>query len=156
MDRIGDDELISIFDKIDNHDDKKSFYQVSRNWLKVACMRLRELDISFPGILEDILPASPNIVVFTCCKPLSSTYMNLLACSCPKLQHLILEQDLDSETEDCESGHDFDLIEKLHVGDGGFGLIVGSCKDLTYLDLGGCLSVTDESLKSLVAQHVLF
>ncbi|PWA89353.1 Leucine-rich repeat, cysteine-containing subtype [Artemisia annua] len=157
MERLGDDELICIFDKIDNHEDRKSFYQVSKNWLKVACIRLRELDISFPGILDDILPASPYIVKFTCLKPLSNTYLNLLAHSCPKLQYLNLEQDLDPEKEDCEAGHgvehddEVDLTERLLVRDVRFDSIVRSCKNLTYLDLGGCLSVTDESLKSLGA-----
>jgi hypothetical protein len=70
---------------------------------------------------------------------------------------LILQHDDVDPKKDCEAGHgveyddEVDLTERLLIRDVRFDSIVRSCKNLKTLDLGGCLSVTDESLKSLGA-----
>ncbi|GJR68409.1 leucine-rich repeat, cysteine-containing subtype protein [Tanacetum coccineum] len=170
MEPLGDDELISIFEKLDNKNDRKSFYRVSKQFLKVACIRLNYLHISFPDVLKDIL--LPNMVRFRCSKPLSNTYMELLARSSPNLRNLYLEsaQDIDPQKADYEEGeyeYDFDdnglckvanackrlsqvwLSRRLHVGDVGLYSLIRSCKNLSILYLDNCVGVTDESLKAI-------
>nr|GFA25936.1 hypothetical protein [Tanacetum cinerariifolium] len=170
MEPLGDDELISIFEKLDNKNDRKSFYRVSKQFLKVACIRLKELHFSFPDVLKDIL--LPNMVTFQCSKSLSNTYMKLLARSSPNLRNLNLEsaQHIDPQKADYEEGEyqfDFDddglckvanackrlyevnLHRRFHVGDVGVYSLVRSCKNLANLYLDNCVGVTDESLKAI-------
>ncbi|PWA37370.1 Leucine-rich repeat, cysteine-containing subtype [Artemisia annua] len=102
MEQLGDDELTCILSKIPNRDDIKSFSQVSKQFLRVACIRRWELRIFLPDIFDDVLPASPNLKLFGFTKPLSNTHMKLLAQSCPKLTHLRigLEQKFDPQKAD--------------------------------------------------------
>nr|GEW07071.1 hypothetical protein [Tanacetum cinerariifolium] len=176
MERIGDDLLISIFDKLHNENDRKSFSKVSKPLLKVACILVKVLHVSSPDVLKNILLESPNKVEFKCLKPLSNTYMKLLARLSPKLQKL----DLELKYKPCELDFDDDGLRtvanacshlrqivlsrrlrvgdlgvdsivrsRLRVGDLGVDSIVRSCKNLQELDLSGCLSITDESLKAI-------
>ncbi|PWA54546.1 Leucine-rich repeat, cysteine-containing subtype [Artemisia annua] len=168
MEPLGYDELLLIYDKIHNVHDRKSFYQASKQILKVACIHLRELDIGFPDLLKDVLPSSPNMVKFKCNKRLSNTYMELLARSCPNLRDLRLgiEEDLDPHKAAYELGefdfnddglcvvvnacsrlNEVDLSGRLHVGDVGVASLLQSCTGLTYLNLSGCASITDELFK---------
>ncbi|XP_023729861.1 uncharacterized protein LOC111877580 [Lactuca sativa] len=168
MAQLGDDELISIFKRINNPDDRRSFSQVSKQFLKLACSRLTNLHIAFPDLLYDILPESPNLVTFECHKPLSNTHMKLLAHSCPKLRYmnLSLEKNTDSQadsmievdfdnnglcevTNACKNLYYVSLSRRLHVGDVEVTSLVRSSKNLAVLDLSGCVSVTDESLKAI-------
>lgn len=105
MEQLGDDVLTCILYKIPNRNDVKSFSQVSKQFLKVACIRRRELRSLFPGLSDDMLRASPNLKLFGFTKPLSNTHMKLLAQSCPNLTHLRigLEQELDPQKADNES-----------------------------------------------------
>ncbi|PWA59601.1 Leucine-rich repeat, cysteine-containing subtype [Artemisia annua] len=105
MEQLGDDELTCILSKIPNRDDVKSFSQVSKQFLKVACIRRWELRILLPGLFDDVLPASSNLKLFGFTKPLSNTHMKLLARSCPNLTHLRigLEQKFDPKKADNES-----------------------------------------------------
>ncbi|GJX39143.1 ribonuclease H-like domain-containing protein [Tanacetum coccineum] len=92
--------------------------------------------------------------------------MKLLAQSCPKLRilGLALEKNLEPKV-DYESDFDDDglcavanaccqlesvsLSRRLHVGDVGVVSILRSSKNITSLDLGRCVKVTDESLKAI-------
>ncbi|KAK1419988.1 hypothetical protein QVD17_29475 [Tagetes erecta] len=167
MEPLGDDELLYIFDKIPYYDmqDKRSFPQVSKQFMKVACIRLYLLNTCFPDMLFDILPSCSNMRYFSCSKPLSNAHLKLLAQSCPKLLSLGLSLDLDPSSEPGE----FDIIDdglclvanacshlrkvylrwRLDVGDTGIVSLATSCKNLIHLHLEGCVHVTDESLKAI-------
>ncbi|KAK9060223.1 hypothetical protein SSX86_020927 [Deinandra increscens subsp. villosa] len=170
MEPLGDDELLYIFDKIPCYiEDKPLFAQVSKQFMKVACVRLHRLRSCFPDMLFDILPSSPNMRRFSCSKPLSNTHLKLLAHSCPKLELLGIgsAQDHDPSSEPGEFDSDFDddglravgnscshlsevsLSRRLHVGDAGIVSLVTSSKNLIKLNLEGCIRVTDESLKAI-------
>nr|GFA79653.1 hypothetical protein [Tanacetum cinerariifolium] len=147
MEPLGDHELISIFEKLDNKNDRKSFYQVSKQFMKVACIRLKYLHISFPDVLKDIL--LPNLVEFRCDKPLSNTYMKLLARSSPNLQYLYLEsaQDIDLQNADYKEGLDFCECNK--ISDAGVFYLKELCC-LSYLNLSKCgVNVTDTGVEAL-------
>ncbi|KAI3696484.1 hypothetical protein L1987_79502 [Smallanthus sonchifolius] len=166
MEPLGDDELLHIYNKIPyDLEGKRSFAQVCKKFLKIACIGLYRLDSSFPVLLFDVLPSSPNIERFTCYTPLSNAHIKLLA-HCPKLQELILQKHLDPSSE-FYFDFDFDddglcalgnacsrlrcvsLNRRLNVGDAGIASIVTSSKNLTHLNLKGCIRVTDESLKAI-------
>ncbi|PWA89356.1 Leucine-rich repeat, cysteine-containing subtype [Artemisia annua] len=164
MEQLGDDNLISICYKIDYRGDLKSFSEVSKQFLKAAYIRRWDLEVSFTGLLTDMLPASPNLSSFQCSKPLSNKHIKLLAQSCPKLRtlRLTLEKNLDPKV-DYESDFDDDglcavanayshldivsLDRRLRVGDVGVVSILRSSKNITSLCLKGCVKVTDKSLK---------
>nr|GEW58903.1 hypothetical protein [Tanacetum cinerariifolium] len=99
MEQLGDDELTCILYKIPNRNDVKSFSRVSKQFLKVACIRRRSFKFLHPDRFDDMLPASPNLKSFDFTEPLSNTHMKLLAWSCPNLTQLRigLEQKLDPE-----------------------------------------------------------
>ncbi|KAI3522751.1 hypothetical protein L1887_00799 [Cichorium endivia] len=143
MSQLGDDELLSIFRRIDNSDDRRSFSQVSKQFLKLACSRLMNLNIAFPDLLYDILPESPNLVTFECHKPLSNTHLKLLAHSCPKLWYLNLsvEKNSDSQADSVPREADFD--------NDGLCAVTNACKNLYYVSLSGRLLVGDVEVASL-------
>ncbi|KAL8224558.1 hypothetical protein R6Q57_020033 [Mikania cordata] len=175
MKQLGDDELLYIFNKIPNYnrEGKRSFAQVSKQFMKASCVGLYLLYSCFPDLLFDILPSSQNLRIFQCYKQLSNTHLKLLAQSCPKLQILRLGTTLDPFYELGDFGFDFDLDNdfdddglcavgsscsnlcyvnlgmRLHVGDAGIVSLVTSCKNLIRLNLEGCIRVTDESLKAI-------
>ncbi|GJW80513.1 leucine-rich repeat, cysteine-containing subtype protein [Tanacetum coccineum] len=155
MESLGDDELLFIFDNIHNVRDRKSFYQVSKQVLRVECTGLRKLDIWYLDLLKDILTLSSKLVKFTCCMPLPNTYMQLLARSCPNLRYLGLDcfqiSDFDFDDDGlcvvakaCSHLKKVDLDGRLHVGDAGVDCLVRSCKNLISLNLSRCARVTDE------------
>nr|GEZ09898.1 hypothetical protein [Tanacetum cinerariifolium] len=125
--------------RIHNRHDLISFSEVSKQFLKATCIRRWYLKVSFT-VLNDILPASPNLSSIQCSKPFPNKHMKLLAQSCPKLRilGLALEKNLEPKV-DYES--DFD--------DDGVVSILRSSKNITSLDLGRCVKVTDESLKAI-------
>ena len=177
MKRLGDGELIQILDKICSRNDQVSFYQVSKQFLRAACIYLRKLNSSFPDLVKHVLSAAPNIIEFEMSKPLSNAHMKLLAQSCPKLRYLYLrlEEKYDSQRADYEPGeYDFDddglcavanactdldvvtLEGRLHFRDAGLFSLVRSSKNLRYLDLKRCVNVTDETLKAFGEAECLY
>ncbi|PWA81433.1 Leucine-rich repeat, cysteine-containing subtype [Artemisia annua] len=177
MERLGDNELIYILDKIQNLKDLKSFCQVSKQFLRAACIRLSRLHTSFPCLHEDIIPASPNLLSFKFSKPLCNKHMKLIAQSCPKLtcMRVSLDKNLVPKGDSSDGEFDFNddglcevanacsrlcevhLSRRLHVGDVGVVYLVRSSKNLTRLKLDGCVNVTDESLKAIgVANHLKY
>ncbi|PWA53680.1 Leucine-rich repeat, cysteine-containing subtype [Artemisia annua] len=170
MKRLGEDELGYIFDKIPNPNDRKSFSKVCKEFLKIACSRLQRLHISSTDLLSYILPESPNLRGFICSKELSNIHMKLLAQSCPKLTYinLRLEQNLGCQADPdfsddalcalanaCTNLSKLILNKRLHFGDVGVSSLVRLSKNLQHLDLSGCVSVTDESLKAIGESNCL-
>ncbi|PWA28346.1 Leucine-rich repeat, cysteine-containing subtype [Artemisia annua] len=167
MERLGYDELTYIFSKVTDADDRRSFSQVSKHNLRVACIRLLKLKIlSFPYMLYmKILPASINLVSLECGTHISNTYMELLAQSCSNLKYLKLSSDsedlfhtrfdfdddgLCAIANGCTHLCEVDLSWRLGVGDVGVVAIVRSSRNtLTSLNLCGCVNVTNESLKAI-------
>nr|XP_043636536.1 F-box protein At3g58530-like [Erigeron canadensis] len=165
MDQFGDDLLLSIYDKVNDPDDRKSFSQVSKRFWKLSCLRRQpRLYIVFPDLLYYILPAaSPKVDIFKCHKPLSNDHMKLLAQSCPQLS--ILDIYLDQNFDPSEPNFDDDglcavanacmhlskvfLNRRLHISDVGVAYLIARLNSLISLDLSGCVNVTDESLKAI-------
>lgn len=157
MERLGNDQLFTIFTHIHNPNDQISFAQVSKQFLKVACHHLIKLHISFPDFLYDVLPASPNLISFTCSKPLSNTHMKLLAQYCPKLKHLKLGLDQSFDHHQVESNVTSSgskscshLYGQSDFDDDGLCSIANSCSNLRRVDLRKRLNVGDVAIVTLV------
>ncbi|XP_071688310.1 uncharacterized protein [Rutidosis leptorrhynchoides] len=169
MDRLGDDVLFCIFIKLNEKRDQKSFHQVSKQLMKVACRRLRYLQSFVPHLLYDILPQSSNLVRFASFnKPLNNSHLKLLAQSCLKLSYLHLgypvrnfERDFDDDglcalANSCKNLRHVQVNYRLNFGDPGTMSLVRSCsKNLTTLVLSGCVKITDESLK-VIGEECLY
>nr|GEV59134.1 hypothetical protein [Tanacetum cinerariifolium] len=163
MERLGEDEVSCIFERISNREDKNSFAIVCKKFFKVASFHLRVLHNKLPDLLYDMLIASPKMVSFECHEPLSNNHMKLIADSCPNLKNLDLsvEQNLDSEVGKLEFNDVglqavgdacihlvyVDLSGRLRFKEIGIGSLVRSCKKLSTLILTDCVNVTDKSLK---------
>ncbi|PWA86349.1 Leucine-rich repeat, cysteine-containing subtype [Artemisia annua] len=163
MERLGDDEISSIFERISNHEDKDSFALVCKKFLKVASFHLRRLHNKLPDLLYDMLIASPKMVSFSCHEPLSNNHMILIANSCPNIWNLTLsvKHNLDPEVgkldfndaglhavaETCVHLFHVNLSGRLRFKELGIGSLVRSCKNLRRLNLTDCVNVTDKSLK---------
>lgn len=157
MERLGNDELLSIFTHIRNPNDQVSFAQVSKQFLKVACHHLIKLHISFPDFLYYVLPESPNLISFTCSKPLSNAHMKFLAQSCPKLNYLKLGLDqsfshhqVESKVTSSGSKSCSHLYGKSDFDDDGLCSIANSCSNLGEVDLRKRLNVGDVAIVTLV------
>ncbi|GKE72109.1 leucine-rich repeat, cysteine-containing subtype protein [Tanacetum coccineum] len=170
MERLGSDELISIYEKLHKRHDRESFSQVSKNFLKARCISIWRFHTSCPSLLNAILPGALNLRYLHCFKPLSNEHTKLLAQSCPKLEILYLiryssseenlghaadyEFDFDNEglcavANACGHLYDVKLSGRLHVGDLGVVSLVRSLRNLRHLELARCVKITDESLKAI-------
>ncbi|GJS55768.1 GDP-mannose transporter GONST4 [Tanacetum coccineum] len=170
MERLGSDELISIYEKLHKRHDRESFSQVSKNFLKARCISIRRFHTLCPSLLNAILPRALNLRYLHCFKPLSNEHMKLLAQSSPKLEILYLiryssseenldhaadyEFDFDDEglcavANACGHLYDVKLSGRLHVGDLGVVSLVRSLRNLRHLELARCVKITDESLKAI-------
>ncbi|GJY80741.1 retrotransposon protein, putative, ty1-copia subclass [Tanacetum coccineum] len=167
MDRLGEGEICSIFERISNEEDKKSFALVCKLFLRVACFHLRSLHTESPDLLFDMLIASPKMFTFECHKPFSNNHMKLIAESGPNIEQLDLSKwrSLDHEmyklefddvglvaiANSCSHLVNVNLSGRLRFNEIGIGSLVRSCKNLRYLWLNYCVNVTDKSLKMIGA-----
>lgn len=166
MERLGEDEIFSIFELITNRVDKKSFSKVCKKFLKVASFHFCWLRTKFPDLLYDMLIASQKMVYFECHEPLSNNHMKLIAESCPNVEHLdlSLRENIDPEgklefddvglcaiAEACDHLVYVYLGGRLHLKDIGIGSLVKSCKNLRELTFVKCVNVTDKSLNMIGA-----
>lgn len=161
---LNPEELIPIMEKLENRNDKRSLCQVSKEFLRARCITLRRFRSLVPSLLEVVLPASPNLLRFCSPIPLQNSHLKLLAQSCPKLEELWLDREIDlvpqpvdvdfddngvSELAVCNNLEDVDFSGRINVGDFGVVSLVRSCLNLQSLTLEGCLRITDEALKSI-------
>ena len=165
MEPLGEDEIFSIFERIPNRKDKKSFSKVCKKFMKVASFHIGSLKNQFPDLLYDMLIASPKMGFFQCRKPLSNNHMKLIAESCPNIKILNLfhppgprhevgklefdDVGLRAIAEACNQLVYVNLGGRLHFKDIGIGSLVRSCKNLRKLALSNCINVTDKSLKMI-------
>ncbi|PWA76337.1 Leucine-rich repeat, cysteine-containing subtype [Artemisia annua] len=141
MEPLGEDEIFSIFERIPNRKDKKSFSKVCKKFMKVASFHIRSLKNQFPDLLYDMLIASPKMGFFQCRKPLSNNHMKLIAESCPNIKILNLFHPPGPRHE----------VGKLEFDDVGLCAIAEACNHLVYVNLGGRLHFKDIGIGSLIS-----
>ncbi|KAK6163594.1 hypothetical protein DH2020_000458 [Rehmannia glutinosa] len=168
MERLSDDLLALILDKFEDPNDRKSFSQVCKNWLRVEGFHRSTLQVFEPDLLPNFLPRFPNLLKFQASTPIRNSLIQFLANTCPRIQVLNLNY---KETGDlrCENvgEYDFDddglcdiargcrdlrkvlLRRRSGIGNHGVVSLVGFSGNLRNLDLGFCRRVSDEALESI-------
>ncbi|GKF23790.1 leucine-rich repeat, cysteine-containing subtype protein [Tanacetum coccineum] len=140
MERLGEDEIFSIFERIPNREDKKSFSKVCK------CFQLWSLDNQLPDLLYDILIASPKMFLFECHKTLTNNHMKLIAESCPNIKGLNLSSRRYPDHDDHEVGK----YLKLEFDDVGLCAIADACIHLVHVNLSGRLRFEEIGIGYLV------
>ncbi|KAI3468204.1 hypothetical protein Pfo_024867, partial [Paulownia fortunei] len=168
MERLSDDLLSLILNKIEGANDRKSFSQVCKQWLRLEGLHRSTLQVFEAHLLPNFLPRFPNLLRFQASTAICNSFIRFLASTCPRLQVLNLNY---KETGDrcCENvgKDDFDdeglcdiargccdlrtVSLRRRSGIGNFGVVSlgGFSRNLRNLDLGWCRKVSDEALESI-------
>lgn len=171
MSPLGDDELGSVLKWLCDGNDRKSFAQVCKHWLRLEGLTRSFIRILEPDSLPTILPRFPNIRKFESPKLVTDHHLQILAQFCPKLEVINLNfrpkqgipgySDESSCFEDigddgvgalaagCSRLSEVSLRRRRNIGNDGVISICSSAKHLRHLDLGGCNLITDEALEAI-------
>ncbi|KAK6163593.1 hypothetical protein DH2020_000457 [Rehmannia glutinosa] len=155
MERLSDDLLALILDKFDDPNDRKSFSQVCKNWLRVEGLHRSTLQVFEPDLLPNFLPRFPNLLKFQASTPIRNSLIQFLANTCPRIQVLNLnyketgdlccenvgEDDFDDEglcdiARGCRDLRKVLLRRRSGIGNHGVVSLVGFSGNLRNLDLG--------------------
>nr|GEZ93467.1 hypothetical protein [Tanacetum cinerariifolium] len=140
MERLGEDEISSIFERISSRKDKNSFAIVCKKFFKVASFHLRKLHNKLPDLLYDVLIASPKMAVADACIHL--VYVNL----CGRLR--FTEIGIGSLVRSCKNLRTLVLIGCVNVTDKSL-KIISEATCLNTLNLQCCCLISDLGLEYL-------
>lgn len=178
MHRFGDDLVAKILNLLPDPNDRSSFSQVCKQWLRIEGYYRSSLHVFEPELLFNFLPRFPNLVKFESSKLISNAHIDFLAKTCSNLEILILnfkekcrafdesydgflgEFDFDdyglfSVAKSCINLEKVCLKRRLYVGDVGVVCLVKFSRNLKILDLGGCGSITDAALEAIGGANCL-
>ncbi|KAI4316106.1 hypothetical protein L6164_024119 [Bauhinia variegata] len=173
MSRLGDDELGLIISCVHDRNDRNSFSQVCKQWLRVEGLTRLSIRVLEPDSLRSILPRFPNLIKFESSKSITNDDLKFLAQQCPKLEVLSLNfrrrRGISDHSDDSSSFQDIgdgglcalavgcialsqvSLRRRTNIGNAGVMSLVNSAKHLRHLDLGWCNLITDEALEAIGA-----
>ncbi|KAL6524072.1 hypothetical protein OROMI_031167 [Orobanche minor] len=168
MQRLLDEILALILDKIEDPNDRKSFSQVCRNWFILEGLHRSSLRVFEPDLIPNFLPRFPNLLNLHASRPIRNSVIRFLASRCPRIQVLNLnykethyvyrefegEDDIDDEglcdiARGCRKLETVSLRRRTRIGDLGVATLLGFSRNLRNLDLGFCCRVSDEAIKSI-------
>ncbi|KAK3212987.1 hypothetical protein Dsin_017693 [Dipteronia sinensis] len=166
MSNLSNDELSLILNFMRDKNDRKSFALVCKQWLRVEGLARRSILVHEPDSLHHFLPRFPNLVEFTSPKFLTNDHLEFVSKTCPRLEnlHLNLRQsneifdelelyDVDDDgacaiAENCPNLSKVSLRMRKNIGNSGVISIIGKlAQNLTYLDMGMCILITDRALE---------
>uniref|UniRef100_A0A5B7BBF5 Putative F-box/LRR-repeat protein 20-like n=1 Tax=Davidia involucrata TaxID=16924 RepID=A0A5B7BBF5_DAVIN len=171
MERLGDDVLGFILGWVRDPNDRKSFSQVCKQWLRVEGLNRLSLRVFELDLLRNFLPRFPNLVRFESSKVITNANIEFVAKTCPKIEVLNLNYkethgglDEFDDIPGLDDVDDYGIFEiavrcrnltqvflRRRCQTGNFGVIslVNSAQNLTNLDLGRCNRIVDEALKAI-------
>ncbi|KAF8036069.1 hypothetical protein BT93_C1918 [Corymbia citriodora subsp. variegata] len=171
MSVLGFDELSLILQRVSEVDDRKSFSEVCKQWLRVEGLNRFKIRVLEPDLMRRFLPRFPNIVQFECWKLITDSDADFVARTCLKIETLDLSYkppgDPSGEFGGASFVDDFGndglcalasgcprvskvlLRKRKNVKDLGVVSLVERAKNLTTLDLGWCSLITDQSLEAI-------
>ncbi|GFP96697.1 F-box/LRR-repeat protein 4 [Phtheirospermum japonicum] len=168
MERLLDELLALILDEIKDPDDRKSFSQVCKNWLRLEGLHRSSLRVLEPDLILNFLPRFPNLLKFQASTPIRNSLIHVVANTCPKIQVLNLnyketcdfhfecagEDDIDDEglcdiAKGCRNLDTVLLRRRSRIGDLGVVTLLGLSRNLRNLDIGFCSRVSDEAIRSI-------
>ncbi|CAA0810556.1 F-box/LRR-repeat protein 3 [Striga hermonthica] len=161
MERLLDELLTVILDKIEDPIDRKSFSQVCKSWFRVEGLHRSSLRVLEADRIPDFLPRFPNLLKFLASTPINSSLIQFVANACPRIQVLNLNRkETDDACTELEEEADVDddgllgiatrcrdletvfLRKRIAIGDSGTAALLGFSKNLRSLDLGLCCRVS--------------
>ncbi|CAL5355455.1 unnamed protein product [Camellia sinensis] len=171
MERFGDDALGLILKWVDDPNDRKSFSQVCKQWLRVEGLNRLSIRVFEPDLLINFLPRFPNLVSFQSKKVITNANIELVSKTCPKLEVLNLNYselrcNLDEfdDMPGLDDVNDYGLCafasacnkltnvllrRRCRIGSLGVISLVHFARKLVNLDLGRCNKITDEALQAI-------
>ncbi|XP_062021403.1 uncharacterized protein LOC133737968 [Rosa rugosa] len=156
-----DEELALILTKLLDPADRKSFSQVCKQWLRVEGLNRSSIRLLRPDFLRQALPRFPNIVTFETPNSISDTDLEFISQTCPKIEVLNLNLvttswdlglkclGLPALANGCPKLSKVILTGRSSITDQISVSLINLAKNLTYLDLGCCLEVSDKSLEAI-------
>ncbi|XP_022730549.1 F-box protein SKP2A-like [Durio zibethinus] len=171
MSTLGDDELSLVLKWVYDQNDRKSFSQVCKHWLRVEGLTRLSIRILEPDLIPNFMPRFPNLLFFETPMFISNSHVEFVAKTCPKLQVLNLnlrktreeldEVDGNSGLEDvgndgiCALAHGCPNLSKVllrkrkNVGNFAVISLVKFLQNLMTLDLGRCDLVDDQAIEAI-------
>lgn len=171
MSVLGEDDLGLILNWVSDPDDRKSFSQVCKQWLRVEGLNRSTIRVLEPDALIHLIPRFPNLLAFETSKSITDTEIEFLAQICPRLEVINLNlktprqisNEFDQVDEGCDaSGQGLCALAKRcpklsqvllrrrnKIGDAGLVPLVNIALYLAHLDLGYCSSVSDQTLEAV-------
>ncbi|KAM5565622.1 hypothetical protein ABKV19_019573 [Rosa sericea] len=121
---LGEDELALIVNKVSDPADRKSFSEVCKLWYKVESLNRSSLRLLGPDFPRQVLLRFPNLVKF------ETSHSITLANGCQNLSKIMLN-----------------WMGSINVSV--LVSLISIAHNLTHLDLGGCIKVSDEALEAI-------
>ncbi|MED6146096.1 hypothetical protein PIB30_031456 [Stylosanthes scabra] len=166
MTKLGDDELTLILTQLEDPNDRTSFSQVCKRWLRIDGLTRTSIRLFDPDSLHSLLPRFPNLNHFHCSAPLSDNNLLFLSKTCPNLKTLNLSfrpsslhrrsfrhfshRALSSLASRCRLLSAVSLRRRTSVGDASVAAICAAASHcLRQLDLGRCTLVGDGALEAI-------
>ncbi|KAL6124099.1 hypothetical protein ACLB2K_076614 [Fragaria x ananassa] len=155
---LSDDLVGRILTRIEVKDDRKSFSEVCKQWLRVEGLSRSSLVVLHRhDFLITALTRFPNVVKFKTWKPITDTDLEFLAKTCPQLETIklkwrqkdgdggvITERGLRALGNGCPK-----LAEVRYLGDSGVAVLLDCAVNLKCLCLGRNSLISDESFEAL-------
>ncbi|KAI9097560.1 hypothetical protein K1719_025331 [Acacia pycnantha] len=137
MSHLGDDELALILKWVCDGNDRKSFSQVCKHWLRLEGLTHSSIRVFEPDSLPIILPRSKQGITDysdepSCFEDIGDDGVCALAAGCSRLSEVL-------------------LWRRRNIGNDGVISICSSAKHLRHLSLGRCNLITDEALEAISA-----
>ncbi|KAG8495400.1 hypothetical protein CXB51_013044 [Gossypium anomalum] len=171
MSALGDDELSLVLKWVYDQNDRKSFSQVCKQWLRVEGLTRLSIRVLEPDLIPVFLPRFPNLLFFETQVFISNPHLEFVAKTCPKLQilNLNLKKTLE-EFEELDGNSGFEdvgndgisalangcpnlskvlLRKRKNVANFAVISLAKLCRNLTTLDLGRCNLVDDRAVEAI-------
>ncbi|TYJ32650.1 hypothetical protein E1A91_A05G049800v1 [Gossypium mustelinum] len=171
MSTLGDDELSLVLKWVYDQNDRKSFSQVCKQWLRVEGLTRLSIRVLEPDLIPVFLPRFPNLLFFETQVFISNPHLELVAKTCPNLQvlNLNLKKTLE-EFEELDGNSGFEdvrndgisalangcpnlskvlLRKRKNVANFAVISLAKLCRNLTTLDLGRCNLVDDRAVEAI-------
>lgn len=171
MSVLGFDELSLILQWVPEPNDRKSFSEVCKQWLRVEGLNRFAIRVLEPDLMRRFLPRFPNLAQFECSKLITDSDADFVSKTCSKIESLHLNykqpRDACSDFGEASGVDDFGsdglcalangcprilkvlLRRRKNVEDLGVMSLVERAKNLRTLDLGWCSLITDQSLEAI-------
>ena len=166
MEKLGDDVLGLILERISDSGDRSSFSVVCKQWARVEGLSRTSLRVLEPERNPKFLRRFPNLTTLEIDRTISDRNLKSIAEMCPNLRILNLDlcendwknswrlrdfggNGLRAVAAKCQFLTNVSLRRRGHLQDAGVIALLSNAKELTVLDLSRCSKITDKALDAM-------